>query len=99
MLSITKEAQDFVKNQKSSKVQPAIVVFERTYTSWCGPRTYTGVQVADEKELRDYDGLEEMKKEGIDFPIFMEAKLQEKLKSAQIDLTGFGAFKRLALIV
>ena len=33
MLSITKEAQDFVKNQKSSKVQPAIVVFERTYTS------------------------------------------------------------------
>jgi len=33
MLSITKEAQDFVKQQKSQNVQPAIVVFERTYTS------------------------------------------------------------------
>jgi hypothetical protein len=99
MLSISKEAQDFVMNQKSEKIQPAIVVFERTYSSWCGPRTYTGVQVHDEKELREYEGLEEMKKEGIEFPIFIEPKLQSKLKSAQIDLTGFGAFKRLALIV
>lgn len=99
MLSISKEAQDFVKSQKSENVQPAIVVFERTYTSWCGPRTYTGVQVLDEKELRDYEGLEEMKKEGIDFSIFIEPKLQSKLNSAQIDLTGFGAFKRLALII
>jgi hypothetical protein len=49
--------------------------------------------------LRGYDGLEEMRKEGIDFPIFIESNLQTKLKSAQIDLTGFGAFKRLALIV
>jgi hypothetical protein len=49
--------------------------------------------------LREYEGLEEMKKEGIEFPIFIEPKLQSKLKSAQIDLTGFGAFKRLALIV
>ena len=98
-LIITKEAQDFIKEQKSENVQPAIVVFERTYTSWCGPRTYTGVQVHDEKELREYEGLEEVKKEGIEFPIFIESKLQSKLKSAQIDLTGFGAFKRLALIV
>jgi len=33
MLSISKEAQDFVMNQKSEKIQPAIVVFERTYSS------------------------------------------------------------------
>ena len=96
MVSITKEAQDFVKNQGDNT---AIVVFERTYTSWCGPKTYTGVQVHDEKELREYDGLEEIKNECIDFPIFIESKIQSKLKSAQIDLTGFGAFKRLALIV
>ena len=96
MVNITKEAQDFVKEQGDNT---AIVVFERTYTSWCGPTTYTGVQVHDEKELREYDGLEEIKKEGIDFPIFIESKIQLKLQSAQIDLTGFGAFKRLALIV
>ena len=57
------------------------------------------MQVHDEKELREYEGLEEIKKEGIDFPIFIESNIQEKLKTAQIDLTGFGAFKRLALIV
>ena len=96
MVTISKEAIDFVKSQGENT---AIVVFERTYTSWCGPRTYTGVQVHDEKELREYDGLEEMKKDDIDFPIFIEPKLQTKLKSAQIDLTGFGAFKRLALIM
>ena len=99
MVSISKEAQDFVMQQKSENLQPAIVVFERTYTSWCGPRTYTGVQVHDEKELREYDGLEEIRNEGIEFPIFIESRLHSKLKSAQIDLTGFGAFKRLALIV
>ncbi|MHA1112076.1 MAG: hypothetical protein ACTSRE_13290 [Promethearchaeota archaeon] len=49
--------------------------------------------------MREYEGLEEIKKEGIEFPIFIESKIQTKLKSAQIDLTGFGAFKRLALIV
>jgi len=49
--------------------------------------------------LREYDGLEEIKREGIDFPIFIEPKLQTKLKNAQIDLTGFGAFKRLALML
>ena len=96
MVSITKEARDFVKEQGDNT---AIVVFERTYTSWCGPKTYTGVQVHDEKELREYEGLEEIKKEGIEFPIFIESKIQTKLKTAQIDLTGFGAFKRLALIV
>ncbi len=36
-----------------------------------------------------------MKKEGIGFPIFIESKIQSKLESAKIDLTGFGAFKRL----
>ena len=96
MVNVSKEAQEFVKNQGDNT---AIVVFERTYTSWCGPRTYTGVQVHDEKELREYDGLEEIKREGIDFPIFIEPKLQSKLKNAQIDLTGFGAFKRLALVM
>ena len=96
MVSITKEARDFVKEQGDNT---AIVVFERTYTSWCGPKTYTGVQVHDEKELRESEGLEEIKNEGIEFPIFIESKIQTKLKTAQIDLTGFGAFKRLALIV
>jgi hypothetical protein len=57
------------------------------------------VQIHDENELREYDGLEEIKKEGIGFSIFIEPKLQSKLRSAHIDLTGFGAFKRLALIV
>jgi hypothetical protein len=57
------------------------------------------VQVHDEKELREYDGLEEIKRVGIEFAIFIEPKLQSKLKNAQIDLTGFGAFKRLALVM
>jgi hypothetical protein len=57
------------------------------------------VQIHNENELREYDGLEEIKKEGIGFSIFIEPKLQSKLRSAHIDLTGFGAFKRLALIV
>jgi hypothetical protein len=33
MLEISKEAQDFVEKQRSENNQPAIVVFERTYTS------------------------------------------------------------------
>lgn len=57
------------------------------------------MQAHDEKELREYDGLEEIKRDGIEFAIFIESKLQSKLKNAHIDLTGFGAFKRLALVM
>ena len=92
------DAKSFVLDQKDFK-NPAIVVFERVYTSWCGPKTYQGIQVGEKEELEKYKELKPVNEKNVDFAVFCEENLFEKLKgSASIGLTGFGPYKRLALV-
>ena len=95
--NLSKDARDFVLKSKDFKV-PAIVLFERTYSSWCGPEVYRGVQILEKEELQKYKELTNVSDKNVEFDIFVEEHLLTKLNGkAEIKLTGFGPFRRLAL--
>ena len=97
MLAITDEAIKFVHEQENFK-KAAVVVFEKTYNSWCGPSTYIGVQVYEEAELENYKELQRIKDNTQDFQIYVDTDLYAKLGGkGSINISGFGPFKRLAL--
>lgn len=95
---IHKDAKSFVLDQKDFK-NPAIVVFERVYTSWCGPKTYQGVQIAEKEELEKYKELKPVSEKNAEFAVFCEENLLAKLQgNASIGLSGYGPYQRLALV-
>lgn len=101
MFKVSTEASEFVSSQKeeSNIANPAVVVFERTYSSWCGPRTYVGVQVEEQNSLKGHPELTEVTEKNVDFDIFVTNDLYSELRNnASIDLMGFGPFRRLSLV-
>ena len=95
--NLNDDAREFVLKSKDFKM-PAIVLFERTYSSWCGPEVYRGVQILEKEELEKYNELTTVTDKNVDFDIFVEEHLLSKLNGkADITLTGFGPFRRLAL--
>lgn len=95
---IQTDAKNFVLNQKDFK-NPAIVVFERIYSSWCGPKTYQGIQIGEKDEFEKFDQLKSVNVKDVDFAVFCEENLLTKLQgNASIGLSGYGPYQRLALV-
>ena len=99
MLKLTEKAKAYVEAQKETYKNPSIVVFEKSYKSWCGPRTYIGVQVLDDDELAGSDRLKNINEEHGEPNIYVDSAVERKMQfNYKIDISGFGPFQRLALV-
>ena len=56
------------------------------------------VAQTDEKQVQGQSGFEVRTLDGIDYPIYLEKKLEGIWENATIDVAGWAAFKRLVLV-
>ncbi len=97
-MEITEEACSFVSEQSGVMHDPVIVVFERIYRGWCGETKVINVAPADREQVIQPDNYIEKSIPECKFPIFFEMNLQHLYETARIDVVGWAAFRRLALI-
>ena len=99
MISLSPDAKTFIEDQKGIVSKPAIVVFEKSYQSWCGPRKYVGVELFEESELVKQNQVTKIdNSKNDDYNVYVDDNIRKRLRdNYQIAVSGFGPFKRLTL--